>query len=100
MTRVKNFEIARLFYEIAALLGIDSVERLEEACRTGIILGVGGVREKTRDNILEGIAAWRRGRARTPLHVARAIAAQIVDVLTAHGGVDGIEVAGSVRRGR
>jgi len=88
---------ARALYE---RLGIDSVERLEEACRTGIILGVGGVREKTRDNILQGIAAWRRGRARTPLHVARAIAAQIVDVLRAHGGVDGIEVAGSVRRGR
>jgi DNA polymerase (family 10) len=88
---------ARVLYE---RLGIDSVERLEEACRTGAILGVGGVREKTRDNILKGIAAWRAGRARTPLPVARAIAAQVVDILKAQGGVERIEVAGSVRRGR
>ncbi|HEV8142914.1 MAG TPA: DNA polymerase/3'-5' exonuclease PolX [Methylomirabilota bacterium] len=88
---------ARILYE---RLGIDSVERLEEACRTGTIIGVGGVREKTRDNILKGIAAWRTGRARTPLHVARVIAAQLGEILRAHGGVDQLEVAGSVRRGR
>jgi DNA polymerase (family 10) len=88
---------ARALYE---KLGIDSVERLEEACVSGSILGVGGVREKTRDNILKGIAAWRAGRARTPLHVARAIAGQVMEVLRAHGGVDRIEMAGSLRRGR
>jgi DNA polymerase (family 10) len=81
-------------------LGIGTVEQLEEACRSGRIIGVAGVREKTRDSILKGIAAWRAGRARTPLHVARALAAQIVEVLRAHGGVDRIEVAGSLRRGR
>jgi DNA polymerase (family 10) len=81
-------------------LGIDSIERLEAVCRDGSIIGVAGVREKTRDNILAGIAAWRAGRARTPLYVARAIAARIVDALKAHGGVDRIEVAGSLRRGR
>jgi DNA polymerase (family 10) len=88
---------ARALYE---KLGIGTVEQLEEACRSGRIIGVAGVREKTRDNILKGIAAWRAGRTRTPLHVARAIAAQIVDVLRAHGGIDRIEVAGSLRRGR
>ena len=81
-------------------LGIDSVEKLEEACRTGAILGVAGVGEKMRDNILKGIEAWRVGSARTPLHVARAIAAKVVEVIRAHGGVDRIEVAGSLRRGR
>ena len=88
---------ARALYE---KLGIGTIEQLEEACRSGRIIGVAGVREKTRDNILKGIAAWRAGRTRTPLHVARAIAAQIVDVLRAHGGIDRIEVAGSLRRGR
>jgi DNA polymerase (family 10) len=88
---------ARSLYE---RLGIGSIEQLEEACRSGTILGVAGVREKTRDTILKGIAAWRAGRTRTPLHVARAIAAQVVEVLRAQGGVDAIEVAGSVRRGR
>ena len=81
-------------------LGVDSIERLEEVCRSGAILGVGGVREKTRDNILKGIASWRAGRARTPLHVARALAAQVGEILRAHGGVDQLAVAGSVRRGR
>jgi DNA polymerase (family 10) len=81
-------------------LGIDSIDRLEEACRSGAVLGIAGIREKTRDNILKGIAAWRAGRSRTSLSVARAIAGQIIGVLQAHGGVDRIEVAGSVRRGR
>ncbi|HYE91648.1 MAG TPA: DNA polymerase/3'-5' exonuclease PolX [Terriglobales bacterium] len=83
-----------------AKLGIGTIEQLEAACRTGTIIGVAGVREKTRDNILKGIEAWRRGRTRTPLYVARAIAGRIVDVLRAQGGVDRIEVAGSLRRGR
>jgi len=83
-----------------AKLGIGTIEQLEEACRTGTIIGVAGVREKTRDNILKGIEAWRRGRTRTPLSVARAIAARLVEILRAQGGVDRIEVAGSLRRGR
>jgi DNA polymerase (family 10) len=81
-------------------LGIASIDQLEEACRTGRVIGVAGVREKTRDNILKGIAAWRAGRTRTPLPVARAIAGQVVDALRAHGGVDRVEIAGSLRRGR
>jgi len=81
-------------------LGIGTIEQLEEACRTGRIIGVAGVREKTRDKILKGISAWRAGRTRTPLHVARAIAGQVVDVLRAHGGIDDIQIAGSLRRGR
>jgi DNA polymerase (family 10) len=81
-------------------LGIDSIERLEAACRDGSIIGVAGVGEKTRDRILKGIAGRRAGRARTPLYVARAIAGRLVDALRAHGGVERIEVAGSLRRGR
>ena len=88
---------ARALYE---RLGIGSIEQLEDACRSGAIIGVAGVREKTRDNILKGIAAWRAGRTRTPLPVGRAIAAQVIEVLRAHGGVDRIEIAGSLRRGR
>jgi DNA polymerase (family 10) len=79
-------------------LGIDSVERLEQLCTSGEILTVPGVRGKTRENILKGIALWKAGRARTPLGRARAIAAQVVAALRAHGGVERIEVAGSLRR--
>ena len=80
--------------------GVDSIERLEAMCRSGEIIGVAGIREKTCENILKGIAEWKAGRSRTLLATARGIAAQIVDVLKAHGGVERIEVAGSLRRMR
>jgi DNA polymerase (family 10) len=81
-------------------LGVDSVERLEALCRSKQIIGVAGIREKTRANILTGIERWRLGRARTPLATARAIAEQIGGALRAHGGVERLEVAGSLRRMR
>jgi DNA polymerase (family X) len=86
---------ARLLYD---RLGVQTVDRLEELCRSKEILGVAGVREKTRENILKGIALWRAGRTRTLLSDARAIAEQIVEALHAHGAVDRIEIAGSLRR--
>ena len=86
---------AKLLHE---RLGVDSAERLEAICRSGEILGVAGIREKSRDNILEGIERWKAGRARTPLTRARAIAAQLAAALRAHGGVDRLEIAGSIRR--
>lgn len=88
---------ARLLWD---RLGVDSIDRLEHVCRSGEIRALPGVREKTCENLLKGIAAWRAGRARTPLAQARAIAAQVVDALRAHGGVERIEVAGSLRRCR
>jgi len=79
-------------------LGVDSVERLEALCRSKEILGVAGIREKTCENILKGIAQWKAGRARTPLTRARAIAGQLAAALRAHGGVERLEIAGSIRR--
>jgi DNA polymerase (family 10) len=88
---------ARLLWD---RLGVDSVDRLEQVCRSGEIRALPGVREKTCENILKGIAAWRAGRSRTLLVRARAVAAQVVEALRAHGGVEHIEVAGSLRRCR
>jgi DNA polymerase (family 10) len=79
-------------------LGVDSVERLEALCRTKQIIGVAGIREKTCANILKSIERWKAGQARAPLAAARAIAAQVSEALRAHGGVERIEVAGSLRR--
>jgi DNA polymerase (family X) len=81
-------------------LGVDSVERLEEVCRDGAILAVPGIGRKSRDNILAGIARWRAGRSRTPSYLARDVAARIVETLRAHGGVERIQVAGSLRRSK
>jgi DNA polymerase (family X) len=80
--------------------GVDSIDALEALCRSGQILGVAGIREKSRDNILKGIERWRAGHARTPLAAGQAIAAQVSEALHAHGGVERLEVAGSLRRMR
>ncbi len=86
---------AKLLYD---RLGIDSVEKLEQAARGGDILTVPGIREKTRENILKAIATWKAGQTRMPLGKALALARSLVETLTVHGGVSQIEVAGSVRR--
>lgn len=88
---------AKLLYD---KLGVDSVERLEELCRSKQILGVAGIREKSCENILKGIAIWKAGRSRTLLSTARAIALQVAETLRAHGGVEWLEIAGSLRRMR
>ncbi len=88
---------ARALWE---LLGIDTVERLEEACRSGRVIGVAGIQKKTCDNLLKAIAQYRAGRARVLLPTARAVAAQVAAALRAHGGVERLEIAGSLRRMR
>jgi DNA polymerase (family 10) len=80
--------------------GVDSVDRLEALCRSKEIIGVAGIREKTCENILKGIAEWRAGRTRTLLPTARGIARQVAEALRAHGGVERLEIAGSLRRMR
>lgn len=79
-------------------LGVDSIDRLEALCRSREILAVEGIREKTCENILKGIALWKAGRTRMPLTRARDIAGQIAAALRAHGGVERLEIAGSIRR--
>jgi DNA polymerase (family 10) len=78
--------------------GVDSVERLEAMCRSREILGVAGIREKTCENILKGIEQWKAGRTRMPLTRARALAEQLAAALRSHGGVERLEIAGSIRR--
>jgi DNA polymerase (family 10) len=79
-------------------LGIESVDGLEEACRSGAVLQVAGIREKTRDNMLRGIQTWRAGQARMPLGRALPLAEALVRGLRDTSGLRTIEVAGSLRR--
>src|SRR5207302_1588244 len=88
---------ARALWEVA---GIDTVERLEEACRSGRIIGVAGIQKKTCENLLKAIAQHKAGRARALLTAAREVARQVALALSAHGGVDRLEIAGSLRRMR
>lgn len=80
--------------------GVESVEQLEMMCRSRQIVGVAGIGEKTADNILKGIERWRAGHTRTLLASGRAVAAQVAEALRAHGGVERLEIAGSLRRMR
>ena len=86
---------ARLLHE---RLGIDSVDALEAACRSGRVLEVPGIRRKTCDNILRGIETWRLGQARLPLGRALPLADALVRALRAEPAVRTIEIAGSLRR--
>jgi DNA polymerase (family X) len=86
---------AKLLYERQ---GIDSVERLEEACRSGTILEVPGIRRKTSDNILRAIETWRLGQARLPLARALPLADVLVRAIREAPAIREIEVAGSLRR--
>jgi DNA polymerase (family 10) len=86
---------ARLLYE---RLGIDSVDRLEEACRSSTILGVPGIRQKTVENIRRAIDTWRLGQTRMPLGRALPLAETLVRALSEEPAVRAIEVAGSLRR--
>ncbi len=86
---------ARLLYD---RLGVDSVEKLEALARSGEILQVPGIRERTRENILKGIATRKAGQSRMPVGKAIQIARAIVEALRAHAPVTQIEVTGSIRR--
>src|SRR5262245_12769941 len=80
--------------------GVESVEQLEASCRSRQIVGMAGIGAKTADNILKGIERWKAGQARTLLSTARAVAAHVAEALRARGGVERLEVAGSLRRMR
>ncbi len=86
---------AKLLYEQA---GVDSVEKLEEQARAGKLAHLPGVRAKTVENILKGIAVWKSGRERTPLGTALLLAEAILERLRGLEEVDRIEPAGSLRR--
>ena len=81
-------------------LGIQSVEALEEAARSGKLRAVKGFGEKTEQNILKGIARLREHASRFPLAIAHPHALGIVKALKDSCPIDQIEVAGSLRRMR
>ncbi len=75
---------------------IQSIEELEELCKTGKLLCVPGFKQKTVDNILKGIDVYRRRRGNYLLGRTTPIAAQLCKYLESH--VDRVAYAGSLRR--
>jgi DNA polymerase (family 10) len=79
-------------------VGVDSVEKLEELAKAHKLAGLPGIKAKTEENILKGIAVWRSGRERMPLGTALLLAEAILERLRGLPEVDRIETAGSLRR--
>ena len=79
-------------------VGVDSVEKLEELAKAHKLAGLPGIKAKTEENILKGIAVWRGGRERMPLGTALTLAEAILARLRDLPQVDQIEAAGSLRR--
>jgi DNA polymerase (family 10) len=88
---------AKHLYEEA---GVDSVEKLEELAKAHKLAGLPGIKAKTEENILKGIAVWHSGRERMPLGTALLLAETILGRLRGLKEVDQIEAAGSLRRMR
>src|SRR5271170_4632666 len=88
---------AKIVYE---KLKVDSIEKLEAACKAGKIAALDGFGEKSQQKILEGIVLVRQFSGRHRYDEAYAVAAPIIEALRSHDGVIRCSIAGSLRRCR
>ncbi len=81
-------------------LGVDSIEKLEAACREGRVAALEGFGEKTQAKLLEGIVHRRQYAERHLLTEALTVAEPISEALRGHPAVIRSSPAGSLRRWR
>ena len=81
-------------------LGVDSVEKLEAACKAGKVAELDGFGEKTQTKLLDGIAHRRLYALRSRLDDALSVAEPVLDSLRQHPDVIRCSTAGSLRRWR
>jgi len=79
-------------------LGIDSVGKLEAACKSGKVAGLDGFGEKTQANILEGIERRRTYASKHWLNDALSAAELLLENLREHPEVIRCSAGGSLRR--
>jgi DNA polymerase (family 10) len=79
-------------------LGIDSIEKLEAACKSGKVAELEGFGEKTAANILEGIERKRTYASKHRLGDALRAAEPLLENLREHPDVIRCSTAGSLRR--
>ena len=79
-------------------LGIDTIEKLEQACKEGKVAALAGFGEKTQTNICAGIERRRTYASRHLLVKALAAAEPILENLRSHPDVIRCSTAGSSRR--
>lgn len=81
-------------------LGVKSVAELDAAIAAGRLTGIPGIKEKTVENILRGIALFKQGRERMVLPAARELKDKFVGELRKLPEVARISEAGSLRRAK
>jgi DNA polymerase (family 10) len=81
-------------------LGIDSVDKLEQAAREHMLAGLPKIGEKTEQNILEAIERLRQRSGRTPLGIALPTARQFLEMICDFREIKRADLAGSLRRMR
>lgn len=86
---------AKMIYD---KLGIDSIEKLEDAARSHKLQQIPKIRAKTEENIIKGIEFLKKSRGRIPLGLAWPVACDIVKALSGLKEVKKINTAGSLRR--
>jgi DNA polymerase (family 10) len=79
-------------------LGIDSLDKLEEAAKGGKLRELDGMGARSEEKILKGIENLRRGLGRFKLSVGVSYAEALVDYLRKVKGVKRLEPSGSLRR--
>ncbi len=79
-------------------LGIDTVEKLEEACKQHKLARLPGFGRKTEENILKGIKLFKSKTGRRPLGEVLPVAMEIVNFLKENSPLENISIAGSLRR--
>jgi DNA polymerase (family 10) len=79
-------------------LGIDSIEKLEAACKSGKVAELDGFGEKTQANILEGIERKRTYASKHRLGDALRAAEPLLENLREHPDVIRCSTGGSLRR--
>ncbi|HEX5399356.1 MAG TPA: helix-hairpin-helix domain-containing protein, partial [Verrucomicrobiae bacterium] len=79
-------------------LGVNSVEKLEAACKSGKVAELDGFGEKTQTNILEGIERRRAYASKHLLSEALSAAEPLLESLREHPDVIRCGTAGSLRR--
>lgn len=79
-------------------LGVDSIEKLEAACKAGKVAELDGFGEKTQANILEGIERRRNYASKHLLSQALNAGEALLENLRQHPAVIRVSSAGSLRR--
>lgn len=81
-------------------LGIDTLDKLAQACEGGQVAELKGLGEKTQQKILEGIQSLRQMGSRVRIDEALELASRLIEGLRTAPGIIRMELCGSLRRRR